>query len=79
MDATHIRGRKTLDGLCNVVSLTGAVAFEKVTKVRIRQVHLDSDPKWSVRTDTCQTVRMTIRAGIEAFVQTTCRSALMIW
>lgn len=56
----------TDDGLCNVVSLTGAVAFEKVTKVRIRQVHLDSDPKWSVRTDTCQTVRMTIRAEIEA-------------
>lgn len=53
-------------GLCNRVSLTGAVAFEKVTKVRIRQVHLDSDPKWSVRTYTCQTVRMTIRAEIEA-------------
>jgi len=57
-------------GLCNVVSLTGAVAFEKVTKVRIRQVHLDSDPKWSVRTDTCQTVRMTIRAEIEAVEHT---------
>jgi ABC-type glycerol-3-phosphate transport system substrate-binding protein len=26
---------------------------------------LDSDPKWSVRTYTCQTVRMTIRAEIE--------------
>jgi hypothetical protein len=33
--------------------------------VRRRQVHLDSDPKESVRTDTCQTVRMTIRAEIE--------------
>lgn len=33
------------NGLCNVVSLTGAVAFKKVTKVRIRQIHLDSDPK----------------------------------
>lgn len=38
--------RKVMDnGLCNVVSLTGAVAFKKVTKVRIRQIHLDSDPK----------------------------------
>jgi hypothetical protein len=53
-------------GLCDLVSLTGAVAFEKVAKVRIRQVQLDSDPMWSVRTYTCQTVRMTIRAGIKA-------------
>jgi len=66
MPLTYERKRKKkLDGLCDVVSLTGAVAFEKVTKVRIRQVHLDSDPKLSVRTNTCQTVRMTIRAEIE--------------
>jgi hypothetical protein len=52
-------------GLCDRVSLTGAVAFEKVAKVRIRQVQLDRDPMWSVRTYTCQTVRMTIRAEME--------------
>lgn len=68
METTHIwENRKgNQDGLCNVVSLTGAVAFEKVTKVRIRQVHVDLDPQWSVRIYTCQTVRMTIRAGIES-------------
>jgi hypothetical protein len=67
MDATNeVQTRKgEKDGLCDFVSLTGAVAFYKVTKVRIRQVHLEMNPKWSVRTDTCQTVRMTIRAGIE--------------
>jgi len=32
--------------------------------VRRRQVQLDKDPMKSVRTETCQTVRMTIRAGI---------------
>lgn len=59
--------RKThrIHGLCDRVSLTGAVAFEKVAKVRIRQVQLDRDPMWSVRTYTCQTVRMTIRAGMK--------------
>jgi len=65
MDATD--GDQKIIGPCDVVSLTGAVAFEKVTKVRIRQVHLDIDPKWSGRTYTCQTVRMTIRAEIEVF------------
>lgn len=47
-----------------IVSLTGAVAFEKVTKVCIRQVDLDIDPNGSIRTNTCQTARMTIQAGI---------------
>jgi len=63
VDATHGR-EKDSSGPCDRVSLTGAVAFEKVAKVRIRQVQLDSDPMESVRTDTCQTVRMTIRAEI---------------
>ena len=52
-------------GPCDRVSLTGAVAFEKVAKVRRRQVQLDRDPMKSVRTNTCQTVRMTIRAEME--------------
>lgn len=71
MKTTHERNRlngkpREKDfGLCDLVSLTGAVAFEKVAKVRIRQVQLDRDPILSVRTNTCQTVRMTIRAGME--------------
>ncbi len=67
MDATHLDAGKSFhaQGPCDRVSLTGAVAFEKVAKVRIRQVQLDRDPILSVRTNTCQTVRMTIRAGME--------------
>jgi len=71
-------GRK--DGRCDRVSLTGAVAFEKVAKVRKRQVQLERDPILSVRTHTCQTVRMTIRAGISHGVERAgARSVLMIW
>jgi hypothetical protein len=51
-------------GQGKIVSLTGAVAFEKVTKVCIRQVDLDMDPNGSIRTNTCQTARMTIQAGM---------------
>lgn len=67
MPLTWKTGRETrkVHGRCDLVSLTGAVAFEKVAKVRIRQVQLDRDPMWSVRTYTCQTVRMTIRAGMK--------------
>lgn len=69
-DGCHSRGKleeesRKVHGRCDLVSLTGAVAFEKVAKVRIRQVQLDRDPMWSVRTYTCQTVRMTIRAGMK--------------
>ena len=63
MDPTDVE--LMVRGLCDLVSLTGAVAFEKVAKVRIRQVQLDRDPMWSVRTYTCQTVRMTIRAEMK--------------
>jgi len=68
-------------GPCDRVSLTGAVAFEKVAKVRIRQVQLDMDPMESVRTDTCQTVRMTIRAEIKkkTWKRGLTWSVLMIW
>jgi hypothetical protein len=68
-------------GPCDRVSLTGAVAFEKVAKVRRRQVQLDPDPIERVRTNTCQTVRMTIRAEMEESGGKPSEpwSALMIW
>jgi len=59
---------------CDSVSFAGAAVFKRVTKMHKRYAHLDIDPEKSVRTDACQTVRMTIRAGTSEN-----ESVLVIW
>ena len=53
---------KPADGQCQVGSLTGAVASEKVTEAPKGTLRMDGNHSQSVKAEGCFTARVTIRA-----------------
>ena len=54
--------RKPVDGQCQVDSLTGAVASERVTEAPKGTLRMDGNHSKSVKAEGCLTARVTIRA-----------------
>ena len=53
---------KPVNGQCQVGSLTGAVASERVTEAPKGTLRMDGNHSKSVKAEGCLTVRVTIRA-----------------
>ncbi len=54
---------KPVDGQCQVGSLTGAVASERVTEAPKGTLRMDGNHSQSVKAEGCLTARVTTRAG----------------
>ena len=55
-------GRKPANGQCQVGSLTGAVASERVTEAPKGTLRMDGNHSKSVKAEGCLTVRVTTRS-----------------